>query len=333
MENVPLLVSKKFMKDWIKINTILEEMNYKNYAENLNAKDFGVAQNRNRIFMVSILGDYNFIFPKGRPLEKTLTDYLEEDVDEKFYLSQKRFKNEIGKNYIKLPEATIKGYVLAKFGDGVYTNRISTKRGVVQKGMIPTIKTKVDDIGVVVSDNRTLKEKLADDLVHSGILNGGEVVNHSFTNSKKKLNSRITYDDYIESVNGISPTITTRGDTLGFVEKIQYNDKRLNAMIPLIKDNDTKIIDVYNKTFHKELSPTVIANFNQSNKFFLHELLRIRKLTPLETWRLMGISDEDFYKAKNAGLSNAQLYKQAGNGIVINVFEAILRKLIKGEIK
>jgi DNA (cytosine-5)-methyltransferase 1 len=43
----------------------------------------------------------------------------------------------------------------------------------------------------------------------------------------------------------------------------------------------------------------------------------------------MGISDEDFYKAKNAGVSNFHLYKQAGNGIVVNVFEAILREMIR----
>lgn len=55
---------------------------------------------------------------------------------------------------------------------------------------------------------------------------------------------------------------------------------------------------------------------------------RIRKLTPKECWRLMGFADEDFEKAKNAGVSNSQLYKQAGNSIVVNVLEAILRRLL-----
>lgn len=55
---------------------------------------------------------------------------------------------------------------------------------------------------------------------------------------------------------------------------------------------------------------------------------RIRKLTPLECWRLMGFSDEDFNKAKNAGISNSQLYKQAGNSIVVNVLEGILGSLL-----
>ena len=55
--------------------------------------------------------------------------------------------------------------------------------------------------------------------------------------------------------------------------------------------------------------------------------LRIRKLTPKETWRLQGFTDEQFYKAKNDGVSNSQLYKQAGNSVTVNVIDAIARKL------
>lgn len=55
---------------------------------------------------------------------------------------------------------------------------------------------------------------------------------------------------------------------------------------------------------------------------------RIRKLTPKECWRLMGFDDEDFEKAKASGVSNSQLYKQAGNSIVVNVLEGILRNLL-----
>lgn len=57
---------------------------------------------------------------------------------------------------------------------------------------------------------------------------------------------------------------------------------------------------------------------------------RIRKLTPLECWRLMGFSDDDFNKAKSAGISDTQLYKQAGNSIVVNVLEGILKNLLGG---
>ena len=56
--------------------------------------------------------------------------------------------------------------------------------------------------------------------------------------------------------------------------------------------------------------------------------LRIRKLTPRETWRLMGFDDEDFEKAAKVN-SNTQLYKQAGNSIVVNVLEDIFKNLLK----
>ena len=89
IENVKNPVSKKFtpyMKEWLRF---LEGQGYSNYTKVLNAKDFGVPQNRERVFMVSILGDASFHFPKPLTLEKRLKDVLERDVDESFYLSKK----------------------------------------------------------------------------------------------------------------------------------------------------------------------------------------------------------------------------------------------------
>ena len=63
----------------------------------------------------------------------------------------------------------------------------------------------------------------------------------------------------------------------------------------------------------------------------LTEDMKIRKLTPKECWRLMGFDDSDFEKAEKIN-SNTQLYKQAGNSIVVNVLEAILRNLLPNEI-
>src|SRR5699024_16334 len=61
----------------------------------------------------------------------------------------------------------------------------------------------------------------------------------------------------------------------------------------------------------------------------LHEIqnIRIRKLVPIETWRLQGFTDEQFYKAKESGMSNSQLYKQAGNAVTVNVVDAIVKCL------
>lgn len=75
------------------------------------------------------------------------------------------------------------------------------------------------------------------------------------------------------------------------------------------------------------ICPTLIATDYKAPKTALTNDLRIRKLTPLECWRLQGFSDEQFYKAKNSGVSNSQLYKQAGNSVTVNVVDAIVSNL------
>ena len=79
--------------------------------------------------------------------------------------------------------------------------------------------------------------------------------------------------------------------------------------------------------YRTNLSPTLTTNKGEGIKILQNEDYRIRKLTPLECWRLMGFSDNDYYAAKSVGISNAQLYKQAGNSIVVTVLEAIFRQL------
>ena len=84
------------------------------------------------------------------------------------------------------------------------------------------------------------------------------------------------------------------------------------------------------KKFRSKLGTEVAPTIKTKNHLAVGESgLRIRKLTPLECWRLMGIDDEDFYKAKRAGISDSQLYKQAGNAIVVDVLYYIFKELIE----
>lgn len=89
MENVSALVSQKFVGLFNKWQLTLEKLGYHNYAQVLNAKDYGVPQNRDRIFLVSIREDVDlhFYFPNPFKLKKRLVDVLEDDVDEKYYIS------------------------------------------------------------------------------------------------------------------------------------------------------------------------------------------------------------------------------------------------------
>lgn len=127
MENVKNLVSKKFnpyLKEWI---IFLEGQGYSNYTKVLNAKDFGVPQNRERVFMVSILGEVSFHFPKPFTLEKRLRDVLEKDVDESFYLSEKVVNTLLARN--EKNKAKGNGFKFAPTMGDVIASSILTNAG------------------------------------------------------------------------------------------------------------------------------------------------------------------------------------------------------------
>lgn len=289
LENVKNLISKKFKPYFDEWCRYLESLGYKNFYKVLNGKNYNVPQNRERIFLLSIRNcDEDYVFPNDIPLTTKLGDLLESNVADKYFLSEKlitcfssmknrnglirglRFRprgkkdeyawtittapgsratdtfiiepipavirgraNEDGTyrqqlelkkdgntntlttvqkdNVVIVPQNTKQGYAIAHVGDGIYTNRADSKRGVVQRESIPTLKTSNKDIAVVVGD-------------------------------------------------------------------------------PI-------------------------------------DLISIRRLTPRECWRLMGWSDDDIDKAFKANVSETQLYKMAGNSIIVNCLEAIFKNI------
>lgn len=90
MENVPQVHGKKNIQDFEKWIQFLENKGYSNYWQDLNAKNYGVAQNRNRCFMVSILGNFKYEFPEPIELIKTMKDYLEDEVEDKYYINNEK---------------------------------------------------------------------------------------------------------------------------------------------------------------------------------------------------------------------------------------------------
>ena len=93
MENVTQVHGKKNKEHFDEWIAFLESKGYSNYWKDLNAKNFGIPQNRNRTFMVSVLGEYEYKFPEEFPLELRLKDMLEVSVDEKFYIERNRYGN------------------------------------------------------------------------------------------------------------------------------------------------------------------------------------------------------------------------------------------------
>lgn len=105
MENVPQVRATENLDSWNKWIGRLEELGYKNYFQDLIATDYGIPQIRKRCFMVSILGNYNYIFPKREKLKTKLQFILEEKVDERFYL-EKDLLRHINKTRIEHKEYT-----------------------------------------------------------------------------------------------------------------------------------------------------------------------------------------------------------------------------------
>ena len=284
MENVPLLHSVgENMDNFHKWQVRLEELGYKNYWQDLIATDYGIPQTRNRCFMVSILGDYSYTFPKPIPLKLKLKDMLEDNVDEKYYLSDKMINcllseskdskfprkerflqtlkttNEKGiaatlcttggtratDNFIKVKNNTKKGYLEATDGDGIdISSRMKHHRGTVQKGKAQTLTTQCD-MGVVIG----------------------------------------TYQ-YAKSDN-------------------------------FMKNKDRLQIG-------KEVSDTIQTTQKEG---IVNSDLRIRKLTPRECFRLMGVRDEEYDKiCKNQ--SDSSLYHLAGDSIVCQCLEATFKQLM-----
>lgn len=249
---------------------------------------------------------------------------------------------------IPIKENTKKGYKEAHDGDGVYINRVDVKRGTVQKDMIQTITTAPNDIGVVVKDERFKESALK-----------------TFNDNECKEGD--TIDAYNQRVNdtGISPTITTRPE--GFKTAILPVVKEEYLGTYNYNDSDKFIGDRNREKIRNEISSTVLAHHQDGvivgstqkhadvredgispsltsamgmggGQVPMHNYdLRIRKLTPKECWRLMGFEDIDFDNAKKAlndtfyngeDRSNSQLYKQAGNSIVVQVLMALFKQLL-----
>lgn len=297
MENVKNLVSKKFKPGFEEWLTALEELGYTNYWQVLNAKDYGIPQNRERVFCVSILGEHDsYEFPNKETLELRLKDILENEVDEKFYLDDDR-----------VSQLTLNWEKVTKNDDlQVVTNTSATgynKSNVYhENGISPAIAAR-DYKG----PNQVLQAKRI-----VGI----------FDKEGKRHQAGAVWDKEqlaptLDTMKGgwRQPSVLIKNNTKqGYVEATDGDG--IDLAFPSSNTRRGRVQKDKSQTLDTSDSKGVVEN------------LRIRKLTPKECWRLMGISDEDFEKSQEVN-SNTQLYKQAGNAIVVDVLEAIFTNMFK----
>lgn len=345
IENVKALTSKKFKDTFESILQDLECAGYNNYWQVLDAKDYGIPQHRERVFIVSIRKDIDkqYIFPEKEVLKLKLKDLLEDEVDEKYYLSDrmiKTFSDMTNRNgYIRgkcfkpheLNDDRVANTIKTTAGSRPEDNYVKRKYDefIEEKGYIPEIfnpynKTEIKDIAKTITGECGSKTSSATHLIKETI---------RIPEATKK--------GYAEATDGDGVYINRPHQKRGVVQKDKIQTLKTTPDVGVVVEKKIK----YEEPLEREgwhnmnkivlntegISTTINAQSNNSLQKIKSSDLRIRKLTPLECWRLMGFDDADFYKAQSAGISNTQLYKQAGNSIVVNVLEKIFINLFKGE--
>ena len=272
-ENVKMLTSKKFAEEFNIVLTALESAGYNNYWSVLNAKDYDVPQNRERVFIVSIRKDIDcglFQFPEPFQLKTKLKDVLEDHVDEKYFV-----KTELTRKLVITKEVTepvALRLVRSEHGKKIrklYENGELTEPWSAMKQLEPRVDGICNTISTVLKDNYILV--------------------------KEATKTGYTEATVGDSVNFEHPNSKTRRGRVG-----------------------------------KQVAQTLTTSPQQG---VVLDDLRIRYLTPKECFRLMGFSDSDFERASSVN-SERQLYKQAGNSIVVDVLEELFCMLIdeNGEI-
>lgn len=345
MENVPDVLSENNRKDFFSWCELLESLGYTSKYAILNAKDFGVPQNRERCFMLSWLGeDYYYDFPHKQPLVVRLKDVLEPSVDEKYYLSEKTIKYFIQHTQESIEKGN--GFRFEPTDGNVVGKTITTRAG-----------SRMDDNFIKCEHITQLEGNFE---MANRVYSTYSLCHTIRTMQGGGLEPKVIYPMALDEQNGylrkdgIVGTLTTDGSSPkhnnrvvepivwdGFNQSIRKDSSCVGTITRNcgadLKRNGQGIIETtkqysrphgFNKggVNESEVFPAVRCSSTEDGNNGIIDGIRVRKLTPKECWRLMGFDDESFSRAEKK-VSNSQLYKQAGNSIVVNVLMAIFEKL------
>ena len=314
-ENVKNIVGKQFRNTTFKLfEDELHEYGYNTYWKVLNAKNYGIPQNRERVYLIFIRKDLDnsqFKFPEPFDNEIRLKDLLEDEVDEKYYLSdekvQKFFKNF---NQSDLPVTTRNSDISSTIRASYYKNG--------SRNICENIESGNGYEGVVESNNpqnfSTMSATTQSERHKSHV-----ICSMDKSNNEPKIIDNANCITARED-RGIS---NRKGEGTVVLESLNYTQDTKNRYANGCYTNQSPS---FTRAPLEGLSRTLKADSHPAG---VYDGIRIRKLTPKECFRLMGFSDRDFEAAKNAGISNSQLYKQAGNSIVVDVLYYIYVELYK----
>lgn len=312
LENVKGLLSHDKGRTYGTIVQALDELGYFIEWGLFNSKYWGVPQNRERVYILVTRKDvwkepklFNLV-KQQTSVDTRLVDILEKDVDESYYLSEEKTRK------LTLNEdlsGRLNHYDYRDVDSVHSVNRVSPTLNTMQGG------DRQPKVAVpVLTPDRVNKRQ-----------NG-----RRFKENNEPMFTLTSQDRHGIAISENVSQLKRKS----FVSKKEFGRmgkqacETMNENIEELKNGTT--VNAYNKTIDQTgLSPTLTTRHEGFKTAILPitEDLRIRKLTPLECWRLQGFSDEQFYKAKNSGVSNSQLYKQAGNAVTVNVVDAIVGEL------
>ena len=323
MENVKALASAKFLPFLRQWQSWLHSQGYENFTQILNASDYEVPQNRERVFMISILRTDNnpypsYYFPKKLKLEKRIKHILEQNVDESYYLSQKaleyfcRAGQRVDDNFLK---QAAEPKIAASRGRGEFNRQ---QLEINESGTSNTLAS-------VSKDNLLIEPKVNivgqyDSSQNSRIIDT-EGISYCVTNGHKDGMPKIIEPNVLRqerTEQGKQLRKLSKGDkglkfNAGNKEFCPRTDGLSNTLSTSTKDNMLAVPEL------RCIEGCMVDKYG--NRY------RVRKLTPKECFRLMDVSDEDIKKMESSGVAKTNLYKLAGNSIVVACMFHIFRKL------
>lgn len=313
LENVKNLVSKKFKADFDKWLDFLAELGYTNYWKVLNAKDYGIPQNRERVFCISIRGKHEpFVFPKPKKLTIRLRDMIDETVDERFYLKESTIRSILRSTFNSRRDSI-------RPGDGLANTLLARDwRGpqCVQVGEVVGGKwDKMHDISkrvyepdgiaptVHCQQGGNTELKIAEDFVLGGL--------------QKHQTPR---------TDGISPTLTEAmgkggGQTPIIIDTAEPKERFYKQAFETLKENECEVgdtIDAFNKKVNKSgVCPTLTTRPEGFKTAILPVVGAMRGRNPEDpSDRTAGVPTEQRLEINEKGLCNALTTVQKDNLVI-----------------
>ena len=357
-ENVGGLVSDKFIDLFNRWQARLNGYGYTNFQQLMNAKDYGVPQNRLRIFMVSILDcPRAYYFPHPFPLTRRLKDVLEQNVPERYYLKDEQVQKLMAGMKVDEAEPAVLGWQNSQINTLGQLSSSQNSRIIGTEGISPAvINGEKDGMPKIVEPTiASMKSRDKDNPTAVRTANNGNFAQRLEPSADQSTSNTITSvakDNLLIEPSVLTPVRTEYGKAI----RKQYGDNNLpesrhnltqlqpkqdgtsNTLTSVAKDNLLIEPSVLGWTRNEkgeitDRHPVSVANCVTAGKrdntqnYVMEPGIRIRRLTERELYRLMDVSEPDIDTLLAAPIPRTQHAKLAGNSIVVACLYNIFRNL------